>query len=174
MIEPEMAFIDLNRLTDVMELLIKHSIVYLMKYAKPELEYCNEHIDSNLLSKLSKIVKNPFKRVDYKDAISLLRKAVQEGVKFQNRNIYFGMDLATEHERYICEKVYNCPVFVLNYPKEIKAFYMKQNPDGDTVAATDLLVPGVGELCGGSQREDSYQKLMRRCNELNMDISSIQ
>ncbi|WP_033159879.1 asparagine--tRNA ligase [Mycoplasmoides alvi] len=174
MIEPEIAFINLKDLTIIMEQMIKHSIVYLTTYAKSELEYCNEKINKNLIDNLKTIVSNSFARIEYKDAIEHLKQAVAKGVNFENKNIYFGMDLATEHERYICEKVFNRPVFVLNYPKEIKAFYMKQNNDGATVAAVDLLVPGVGELCGGSQREDSYNKLLKRCNELNMDISSIQ
>lgn len=175
MVEPEMAFTNLNKLTIVMEQMIKHAIVYVFKYARAELEFCNENINKNLIENLKNIVINDFQRLEYKEAINLLKKAVEEKlVKFENENIYFGMDLATEHERYICEKVFNSPVFVLNYPKDVKAFYMKQNPDGYTVAATDLLVPGVGELCGGSQREDNYQSLIRRCNELGIDTSSIQ
>lgn len=176
MIEPEIAFIDLNKLTVVMEQMVKHSIVYLFKYAKSELEYCNEFIDKDkkLIDRLNNVINNSFPRVQYRDAINLLKKAVQEGHSFNDTNIYFGMDLGTEHERYICEKVYQCPIFVLNYPKHIKAFYMKQNPDGETVAATDLLVPGIGELCGGSQREDSYQKLLKRCNEMDIDTIPIQ
>ncbi|WP_027119972.1 asparagine--tRNA ligase [[Mycoplasma] testudinis] len=175
MIEPEIAFIDLKKLTIIMEQIVKHSIVYLFKYAKDELEYCNNNIDKALIDRLKNVVNNQFPRVEYREVISILKNAVSKNeVKFDNSNIFFGMDLGTEHERYICEKVYNSPTFIMNYPKAIKAFYMKQNEDGNTVAATDLLVPGIGELCGGSQREDSYQKLMRRCNELKMDIDNIQ
>ncbi|WP_052663118.1 asparagine--tRNA ligase [Mycoplasmoides pirum] len=174
MLEPEMAFTSLDQLIKIMELMIKHSILYLTNYAKSELQYCNDNINKNLISNLKSIVSNDFAKIEYKEVIEHLKIAVSKGVNFENKNIYFGMDLGTEHERYICEKVFNSPVFVINYPKETKAFYMKQNNDGITVAAVDLLVPGVGELCGGSQREDNYQKLMQRCRELNIDISSIQ
>lgn len=175
MVEPEIAFINLDKLTIIMEQVIKHSIVYLFKYAKDELEYCNNNIDKTLIERLTKVVDSNFPRVEYRDAVNILKTAVaKKEAKFINENIFFGMDLGTEHERYICEKVYNSPTFILNYPKRIKAFYMKLNEDGTTVAATDLLFPGVGELCGGSQREDSYQKLIKRCNELQMDTNGIQ
>lgn len=174
MLEAEIAFMDLAQLTIVMEQMVKHSIAYLFKYVKPELQHLNEKVSKDLVNNLTRIYKTPFARIQYREAIELLKQAVrEEKVKFEDNNIFFGMNLATEHERYICEKLIKAPTFVLNYPKEIKAFYMKQNADGQTVAACDLLVPGVGELCGGSQREDSYQRLMRRCNELDMDVSPI-
>ncbi|QZX49348.1 asparagine--tRNA ligase [Mycoplasma sp. E35C] len=169
MIEPEVSLMDLEKLTILMEQCVKHSIYYLLEYAKPELEWCDANLQPGLLEKLNLIVNNNFPRVEYKEAIEILKKAVADGVDFEVKDIHFGMDLKTEHERYICEQVYKCPVFIINYPKAIKAFYMKQNDDGLTVAATDLLAPGIGEICGGSQREDSYNKLLNRCLEIGLD-----
>ncbi|MDC4163298.1 asparagine--tRNA ligase [Mycoplasma sp. T363T] len=169
MIEPEVSLMDLEKLTILMEQCIKHAIYYLFEYARPELEWCNENLEPGLIEKLNNVVNNEFARVEYRQAIEILKKAVAEGVNFEVKDIEFGMDLKTEHERYICEKVYKAPVFIVNYPKAIKAFYMKQNDDNLTVAATDLLAPGIGEICGGSQREDSYNKLLSRCLELDLD-----
>ncbi|MDE6477312.1 MAG: hypothetical protein K2L48_03940 [Mycoplasmoidaceae bacterium] len=120
------------------------------------------------------MLKKSFVKLDYKDAIEKLKEAAEKEKCFEDNDIFFGKDIASEHERYLCEKVYNAPIFLYNFPKEIKAFYMKVNKDNTTVAATDLLVPGVGEIVGGSQREDDYEKLLTRTKELGMDISSIQ
>jgi asparaginyl-tRNA synthetase len=109
----------------------------------------------------------------YQEVITTLQKAIKDGHKFEENNVEFGLDLGTEHERYICEVINNAPTFVTNYPKDIKAFYMKQNDDGKTVAAVDLLVPGIGELVGGSQREDDYDKLIRRCNEMGINSEEL-
>ena len=176
MVEPEIAFMNLAQLMDFMENFIKHSIVYMIKYTFEEIKFCNEHIDKNLLEKLNYVVKNDFKKVDYTNAIKILKNAVklQKDI-FENSNIYWGMDLNSEHERYLCEKAFEVPtpIFVYNFPKHSKAFYMKLNDDNKTVAAVDLLVPTVGELCGGSQREDDKQKLINRCLELKMDTEQL-
>jgi asparaginyl-tRNA synthetase len=173
MIEPEVAFIDLPQL----QILIESFIKYISKYIK---DNCVEEIKffANdkpfLYERLDTLINNPFTHVDYKDAIVILEKAVKDGHQFEDNNIFFGKDLASEHERYLCEKVYNGPMFLQNFPKEIKSFYMKANPDNITVAACDLLVPGVGEIVGGSQREDDYDKLMNKVKELGINIESIQ
>lgn len=176
MVEPEIAFMNLAQLMDFMENFIKHSIVYMIKYTFEEIKFCNEHIDKNLLEKLNYVVKNDFKKVDYTNAIKILKNAVklQKDI-FENSNIYWGMDLNSEHERYLCENAFEVPtpIFVYNFPKHSKAFYMKLNDDNKTVAAVDLLVPTVGELCGGSQREDDKQKLINRCLELKMDTEQL-
>lgn len=169
MIEPEVSLMDLDKLTILIEQCVKHAIYYLFDYAKPELEWCNENLEPGLIDKLNNVINNDFPRVEYREVIEILKKAVAEGVEFEVKDIHFGMDLKSEHERYICEKVFKRPVFVINYPKDVKAFYMKLNDDNQTVAATDLLAPGIGEICGGSQREDSYNKLLTRCLELDID-----
>ena len=119
------------------------------------------------------LLNNEFNKMTYEDGIKILSDAVKNGHQFEDNNIYFGMDLGSEHERYLCETIVNGPLFLYNYPKQIKAFYMKQNDDGITVAASDLLVPGIGELVGGSQREDDYDKLLKRCQELKMDLEPL-
>ncbi len=171
MIEPEIAFIDLSQLMAIIEAFIKSIINYVCINCKDEINFfvkqkpfLNERIDT--------LLKKNFIKLEYKEAIEILKKAAQDKI-FEDNNIFFGKDIASEHERYLCEQVYKAPVFLYNFPKEIKAFYMKVNSDNKTVAATDLLVPGVGEIVGGSQREDDYDKLTNRTKELNMDISSI-
>ena len=166
MIEPEMAFADLNDNMNVIEGCIKYCINYVMDHCKDELNFFNTMIDKTLLERLHHVANSKFERLSYTKAIDLLLEAVKNGHKFDNPNIYWGMDLQSEHERYITEEIVKGPVFITDYPKEIKAFYMKQNPDGKTVAACDLLVPFVGELVGGSQREDDYNKLKTRMEEL--------
>ena len=173
MIEPEIAFCTLPELMDFIESFIKN-------VCKDVLVHCKDSIDffakekPEIITRLKDLIAKDFVKLEYRKAIDVLKEAVAKGHKFEDSEIFFGKDLASEHERYICEKVYNCPVFVFNYPKVIKAFYMKQNEDNETVAASDLLVPGVGEIVGGSQREDSYEKIMNRVKELNMDVSGIQ
>jgi asparaginyl-tRNA synthetase len=173
MVEPEIAFIDLQQLIAVIEVFIKNIVKYVYEKCLPEINFFAKD-KPHIIKRIEAIINKDFAKVEYKKAIELLQQAKEQGVKFENDNIFFGMDLASEHERYVCEKIYNCPTFIYNYPKAIKAFYMKANSDNLTVASTDLLVEGVGEIVGGSQRENDYDKLMQRCSETKMDISSIQ
>ncbi len=168
MIEPEMAFADLNKNMDVIEACIKYCIKYVLQHCKDEINFFNTMIDTTLIERLNHVANSSFKRVTYTEGIELLQKAVQNGVKFENNNIFWGMDLQSEHERYITEKVINGPVFLTDYPKDIKAFYMRQNDDGKTVAACDLLVPAVGELVGGSQREERYDLLKAKMDSMGI------
>ncbi|MGM9940647.1 MAG: asparagine--tRNA ligase [Bulleidia sp.] len=169
MIEPEMAFADLAYDMDVIEDLIKFCISYVYEECPEEMAFFNERVDTTLKERLDKVLNSEFRRMPYTEAIEILKKAVADGVKFENSKIEWGMDLMTEHERYITEKVVDGPVFLTDYPKDIKAFYMRQNDDGKTVAAVDCLVPGVGELVGGSQREERLDVLEARMNELGMN-----
>ena len=164
MIEPEMAFADLNDNMDTAEAMIKYIINYVMENAPEEMEFFSKFIDKGLIERLNNIVNSDFARITYTEAVELLKKS---GEKFQYP-VEWGIDLQTEHERYITEKIYKKPVFVTDYPKEIKAFYMRLNDDGKTVAACDLLVPGVGEIIGGSQREERYDVLKARIEETGM------
>lgn len=165
MIEPEVAFADLNDNMELAENMIKYIINYILENAKEEMKFFNEFIDKGLLDRLNNIVSNDFAHVTYTEAVELLKKS---GREFQFP-VEWGIDLQTEHERYITEEIFNKPVFVTDYPKEIKAFYMRQNEDGKTVAAMDLLVPGVGEIIGGSQREERYDVLLSRIRELGLN-----
>jgi len=166
MIEPEVAFADIFDIMDIAEDMIKYLIKYILQKCKPELEFFAKFYEKGLLEKLQAVISNKFVRIDYKDAIQLIQKSDK---KF-DKSLSFGDDLATEHERYITEQVYKCPVFVVNYPAKIKSFYMKQNADNTTVAATDLLVPGVGEIIGCSERESDYNKLLNAMRQRNMKI----
>ncbi|QVJ96392.1 asparagine--tRNA ligase [Mycoplasma mycoides subsp. capri] len=174
MIEPEVAFADLKDNIQLIQDMVKYIINYIFKHNRRELEFCNEHLENGLIDKLNNVRNSEFKITTYTQAIEILKQAVKDGHKFEVSDIEFGLDLGTEHERYICEQVNKAPTFVTNYPKEIKAFYMKQNDDNKTVAAVDLLVPGIGELVGGSQREDNYEKLIKRCKEVNIDIDQLE
>ncbi|MBE6129710.1 MAG: asparagine--tRNA ligase [Erysipelotrichaceae bacterium] len=165
MIEPEMAFADLDYDMDVIEDMIKFCIDYVMEMCPEEMKFFNERIDTTLLERLNHVRNSEFRRMPYTEAIELLKQA---DVKFENSNIFWGMDLNTEHERYLTEKVVKGPTFLINYPAEIKAFYMRQNDDGKTVAACDLLVPGVGELVGGSQREERLDLLEKKMDAIGM------
>jgi asparaginyl-tRNA synthetase len=169
MIEPEMAFADLEYDMDVIEDMVKFCIDYVMENCPEEMKFFNERIDTTLFERLNKVKNSTFRRMPYTEAIEILQKAVQDGVKFENSKIEWGMDLMTEHERYLTEKVVDGPLFLTDYPKDIKAFYMRQNDDGKTVAAVDCLVPGVGELVGGSQREERLDVLEKRMDELHMN-----
>lgn len=164
MMEPEICFCDINELMDNEEELIKYVIAYVMQECKDELEFLNKFVDTGLLERLKNVVANEFVRLDYTDAIDILLKADKKFVF----PVKWGIDLQSEHERYLTEEVFKKPVFLKNYPKDIKAFYMRQNDDGKTVAAVDLLVPGIGELIGGSQREERYEKLIERMAELGL------
>ena len=166
MIEPEMAFCDLAGDMDVAEAMVKYVIDYVCEKCPDELNFLNQFVDKGLLERLKNVSENAFVRLTYTEAIEILK---QHADKFEDKNIFWGKDLQSEHERFITEQVYQKPVFLTDYPKEIKAFYMKQNADGKTVAAADLLVPGIGELVGGSQREDDYEKLVNRIKELGMN-----
>lgn len=164
MIEPEMAFADLNDYMDTAEDMVKYIISYVLENAPEEMEFFNNFIDNTLFDRLNNVLNSEFARITYTEAIDLLKKS---GKEFQYP-VEWGCDLQTEHERYITEEIFKKPVFVTNYPKDIKAFYMRLNDDGKTVAAADLLVPGVGEIIGGSQREERYDVLVRRIEELGM------
>ena len=170
MVEPEIAFADLYDDMDLIEDFLKYIVRYVQTNCKDELEFFNQRIDKTLIQRLDDFVSKPFTKLEYTDAIEILKKAKADGHKFVNDNIEWGMDLQSEHERYLTEQVYKGPLFLINYPKEIKAFYMKQNDDGKTVAAADLLVPGIGELVGASEREADYDKLKQRIVELGMDL----
>jgi len=165
MIEPEVAFADINDNMDIAEDMIKYLINYVMKHAKPELEFFNKFIDKTLLDRLNNVVNNEFAKVSYTEAIELLK----ESDKTFEYKVEWGVDLQTEHERYLTEEIYKKPVFVIDYPKDIKAFYMRENEDKKTVAAMDLLVPGVGEIVGGSQREERLEVLEAKIDELGLN-----
>ena len=167
MIEPEMAFADLEDDMEVAEAMLKYVINGVLEKAPEEMQFFNSFVDKGLLERLNNVANSDFARITYTEAIDILEK---HNDKFQYK-VSWGADLQTEHERYLTEEVYKRPVFVTDYPKEIKAFYMKQNPDGKTVAAVDCLVPGIGEIIGGSQREEDYDKLVARMNELGLNTS---
>ena len=164
MIEPEIAFCDLNSDMEIMEEMLKYVVSYVLEHCKNEMEFLDKFVEKGLLDKLTKLVNSKFTRVTHKEVIDILRKADVKW-EFEPKQ---GEDIAKEHEKYITE-YFDGPVFITDWPKDIKAFYMKQNPDGETVAAVDLEVPGAGELMGGSQREESYEKLITRMDELGMD-----
>lgn len=167
MIEPELAFADLADDMDCAEDMVKFVISYVMEHCPEELAFLNKFVDTGLLDRLNNVVNNSFVRLTYTEAIEILEK-VKDRFEYP---VYWGADLQSEHERYLTEEVYKKPVFLTDYPKEIKAFYMRLNDDGKTVAAADLLVPGIGELIGGSQREERLEVLEKRMDELKMDKS---
>ena len=165
MIEPEICFADLQDDMNLAEDMIKYIISYVLENAPEEMEFFHQFVDSELFARLHNVINSEFGRITYTDAITELEK-VNNQFEYP---VHWGTDIQTEHERYLSEKLFGKPVFVTDYPKEIKAFYMKQNPDGKTVAATDLLVPGIGEIIGGSQREDDFDKLKSRIKELGLN-----
>lgn len=164
MIEPECAFADLNDNMDLAEAMLKYVIRYVLENAPEEMNFLNSFVDKGLLDRLNHVMNSEFAHVTYTEAVEMLEK---NNDKFDYK-VFWGCDLQTEHERYLTEEIFKKPVFVTDYPKEIKAFYMKQNEDGKTVAAMDCLVPGIGEIIGGSQREDDYEKLKARMDELGL------
>ena len=164
MIEPEIAFADLKDDMILAESMLKYVINYVLEHAPEEMNFFNSFVDKGLIERLKHVANSDFGHVTYTEAIEILEK---HNDKFEYK-VSWGVDLQTEHERYLTEEVFKKPVFVTDYPKEIKAFYMKLNDDGKTVAAMDCLVPGIGEIIGGSQREDSYEKLLARMNELGL------
>ncbi len=173
MIEPEMAFYDLNDDMDIQEDFVKYLLNWALTNCREDLQFFDKRIQPGLIESLTKVRDAEFVRISYTDAIKKLEEAEKNGAKFEFKP-YWGCDIATEHERYLTEKIFGCPVMVFNYPKEIKSFYMKQNEDGKTVKAVDVLVPGIGELIGGSEREEDYEKLLKACEERNMDMKNYQ
>ena len=166
MIEPEMAFYDIDDLTALEEEFIKYCVTWALEHCQDDLQFLNNMIDKGLIERLNHVASSDFGRVTYTEAIEILEK---HNDQFENK-VYWGCDLQTEHERFLTEQEFKRPVFVTDYPKEIKAFYMKLNPDGKTVAAMDCLVPGIGEIIGGSQREEDLEKLQARMRELKMEM----
>ncbi len=167
MIEPELAFADLRDNMANIEGLMKYVIAYVLRECPEEMAFFNEFLDKGLLTRLESVVGSEFAEITYTEAISLLQ---QSGQRFEFA-VEWEKGLQTEHEKYLSEQVFKRPVFVTHYPKELKSFYMRQNDDGRTVAATDLLVPGIGELVGASQREERYDVLLSRMQELNMPLA---
>ena len=165
MIEPEMAFADLDDLLEVEESMFKYIINYVLENAPEEMKFFDSFVEKGLIDRLTAIVESDFGRITYTEAVEILK---EHNDRFENK-VEWGDDLQTEHERFLTEQIFKKPLFVTDYPKDIKAFYMKQNEDGKTVAAADCLVPGVGEIMGGSQREEDYDKLLKRMNELGLD-----
>lgn len=168
MVEPEMAFCDLNDNMQVIEDCIKYCINYVLEACPDEINFFNSMIDKTLIDRLHHVANSEFKRMTYTEGVELLQKAVKDGFNFENKDIFWGMDLQSEHERYLTEQVVKGPLFLTDYPKDIKAFYMRQNDDGKTVAACDLLVPAVGELVGGSQREERYDLLKAKMDSMGI------
>lgn len=164
MIEPEIAFADLGVNMELAEAMVKYIIRYVMENCPEEMEFFNNFVEKGLFDKLNNVLENDFARVTYTEAVDLLLKS---GKKFEFP-VKWGIDLQSEHERYLAEEYFKKPVFVIDYPKDIKAFYMKLNEDNKTVRAMDLLAPGIGEIIGGSQREDNYELLLKRMNELGL------
>lgn len=165
MIEPEISFADLNDAMALAEDMLKYIIRYVLEHAPEEMAFLNRFVDTGLLERLNHVLHSEFGHISYTEAVDILMK---NNDNFDYK-VSWGTDLQTEHERFLTEQVFKRPLFVTDYPKDIKAFYMKLNPDGKTVAAMDCLVPGIGEIIGGSQREDDYEKLLTRMKELNMD-----
>lgn len=170
MLEPELAFADYNVCMDVAEDMMKYMIGYVLEECKDEIEFFNQRIDDTLIERLTKVKNAKFARITYTDAIEKLQ---DDGVEFEYP-VEWGMDLQTEHERYLSEEIVDGPVFVTDYPKDIKAFYMRRNEDGKTVAAFDMLVPTVGELIGGSQREERYDELLKSMKDNGLKIEEYQ
>ena len=168
MIEPEIAFCDLNQDMEIMEEMLKYVVSYVLEHCSDEMSFLDKFVEKGLLDKLTKLVNSKFTRVTHKEVIDILQKA-DVSWEFEPKQ---GEDIAKEHEKYITE-YFDGPVFITDWPKDIKAFYMKQNPDGETVAAVDLEVPGAGEIMGGSQREEDYEKLVSRMRELDMDMDEL-
>ena len=172
MIEPEVAFIDLNDLMDLEEDFIKYCVNWALDNCKDDLEFLNKMIDKTLLERLQSVVKTDFIRLPYTEGIKILEEAVKNGKKFEFP-VSWGMDLASEHERYLVEEHFKKPVIMIDYPKDIKAFYMKINDDDKTVQGTDVLFPQIGEIIGGSVREESYDKLMSEIERRNIPMKDM-
>ncbi|MCI6643031.1 MAG: asparagine--tRNA ligase [Alloprevotella sp.] len=172
MIEPEVAFNDITDNMDLAEDFIKYCIRWALENCKDDLEFLNNMVDKTLLERLHFVVNNNFLRLTYTEGIEVLQKAIAEGRKFEFP-VTWGTDLSSEHERFLVEEHFKCPIILTDYPKEIKAFYMKQNEDGKTVRAMDVLFPQIGEIIGGSEREESYDKLVARIEELHIPMKDM-
>ncbi len=173
MVEPEMAFYDINDNMDLAEDFIKHLVSYALENCYDDVKFLNDRYDSELIDRLKGVIATEFVRLEYTDGIKILEAAVASGVQFEYP-VYWGVDLQSEHERYLVEKHFGKPVILTGYPKDIKAFYMKQDPDGKTVRAMDVLFPKIGEIIGGSERESSLQKLEARIEELQMSRKNLE
>ena len=173
MIEPEVAFNDIHDNMDLAEDFIKYCVRWALNNCQDDLEFLNKMVDKSLLERLNFVVDNDFVRLTYTEGIEILEQAAKEGKKQFEFPVYWGVDLASEHERYLVEEHFKKPVILTDYPKEIKAFYMKQNEDGKTVRAMDVLFPQIGEIIGGSEREESYDKLVARINELGIPMKDM-
>ena len=172
MAEPEVAFNDIIDNMDLAEDFIKYCVRWALDNCKDDLDFLNKMVDKNLLERLNFVVEHDFVRLTYSESLKILEEAVAAGHKFEFP-IYWGVDLASEHERYLVEEHFKKPVILTDYPKEIKAFYMKLNDDGKTVRAMDVLFPQIGEIIGGSEREENYEKLMGRINEMNIPMKDM-
>lgn len=172
MIEPEVAFLDKNELMDLEEDFIKYCVKWALDNCKDDLEFLNKMIDKTLIATLQSVINEDFVRLPYTEGIDILEKAVKDGHKFEFPVTGWGMDLSSEHERYLVEEHFKRPVIMTDYPSEIKAFYMKKNPDGKTMQGTDVLFPRIGEIIGGSVREENYQRLVEEINNRGMDESN--
>ncbi len=172
MIEPEIAFYDINDNMDLAEEFIKYCVKWALDNCRDDLDFLNNMIDKELIARLESVISTDFVRLEYTEGIKILEKAVADGHKFEYP-VFWGADLASEHERYLVENHFKRPVILTGYPKEIKAFYMKQNEDGKTVRAMDVLFPKIGEIIGGSEREENYDKLMQRIEELNIPMKDM-
>jgi asparaginyl-tRNA synthetase len=172
MIEPEVAFNDITDNMQLAEEFIKYCIRWALENCKNDIEFLNNMFDKELIDRLHFVVNNEFVRMTYTEGVKILEEAVAKGRKFEFP-IFWGSDLASEHERYLVEEHFKKPVIMTDYPKEIKSFYMKQNDDGKTVRAMDVLFPKIGEIIGGSQREDNYEKLQKRAEEMNVPTKDI-
>lgn len=172
MIEPEVAFYEIKENMDLAEEFIKYLVQWALDNCKDDLAFLNERIDKGLIERLESVVKKDFIRLSYTEGIKILEQTVADGHQFEYP-VYWGVDLASEHERYLVENHFQCPVILTDYPTEIKAFYMKQNEDGKTVRAMDVLFPKIGEIIGGSQREESLEKLISRCKEVGIPLSEM-
>ena len=173
MIEPEMAFYDINDNMDLAEDFIKHLVQYALDNCYDDIKFLNDRYDPELIERLRGVIGTEFVRLEYTEGIKILEQAIKDGVKFEYP-VYWGVDLQSEHERYLVEKHFQKPVILTGYPKEIKAFYMKQNEDGKTVRAMDVLFPKIGEIIGGSEREASLEKLEKRIDELQMSRNNLE
>lgn len=175
MIEPEIAFCELNQLMELIEEFVKYLIRFVLKNCKDEMSFLNKLSENKLEAKLMQVIEQPYAKISYKQAIGLLKTALHQNKgHFENKNIYFGMDLNAEHEKYLCDYVYKAPLFIYDFPAESKPFYMKLNNDGTTVAACDLLLPQIGEIVGGSERESDYHKLYKKSCKNNIKINELQ
>jgi asparaginyl-tRNA synthetase len=172
MIEPEVAFADINENMELAEAFIKHCIQWALDHCQEDLQFLNDMVDNSLLERLNFVMANDFQRLTYTEGIKILEEAVAAGHKFEFP-VYWGVDLASEHERFLVEEHFKRPVILTDYPKEIKSFYMKQNEDGKTVRAMDVLFPKIGEIIGGSEREENYEKLAKRSEEMGVPMKDI-